>query len=465
MHFPKRKSVVAAACCGLAGIAAVGLAVVHKSDDTPRVSSRTQPQEASPTDAKVTPPDYERELTQGGAAAVAALRSDSEIEDESTRPIQQVMQVDKGDTLLDLLLKAGVDRTEATKAIDALREVYNPRDLKAGQEITVTFSRPSDGIGTGPFHGLSLQPQADRQVSAKRQASQGFTAQEVKREVTKQLARYNGTIRQSLFESAQAAGIPAPKIVEMIRALSYDVDFQRDIQTGDSFEMMMERFYDKTGKPVRDGNILYVSVNLSGTPISLYRFEPSDGEADFYKASGESVKKALLRTPVDGARITSGFGMRHHPILGYSKMHRGVDFGVPSGTPIMAAGAGIVEMAGANGTYGYYVRIKHSSGYSTAYAHLSRFAQGIHAGKKVGQGEVIAYSGSTGRSTGPHLHYEVLSGGDQINPLSIKVPSGLKLAGKELDRFKQMIKQTEATYAQLPSTTKVASNSAKTRDD
>lgn len=388
-------------------------------------------------------------------------RSDSEIEDQASRPIQTVVEAERGDTLLDLLVKAGVDKAEANKAIDALSEVYNPKALRVGQEVTVTFERPADGIGSGPFDTVALQADAGRQVSAKR-AKDGYAVSETKREMTRQLAHFSGTIKGSLFEAAAAQGVPAPILVEIIRAFSYDVDFQRDIQAGDKFEVMFERFVDKKGKVVRDGDIVFANLTLSGGAKPIYRYVDSSGSADYYNSQGESVRKALLRTPVDGARISSGFGMRMHPILGFSTMHKGVDFAVASGTPVMAAGSGVIDYAGANGSYGYYVRIKHDAIHSTAYAHLSRFAQGMRTGKHVSQGQVIAFSGATGRATGPHLHYEVLVHNEQVNPLSVKFQSGNKLAGKELQRFLSQTKDANVWLVQTPVSSKVALNKGET---
>jgi murein DD-endopeptidase MepM/ murein hydrolase activator NlpD len=258
-----------------------------------------------------------------------------------------------------------------------------------------------------------------------------------------------------------AAGVPVQIILAMIKTLSYDVDFQRDIQPGDTFEVMFEGLYDTKGKLVRHGDLLYAGLDLSGAEIQLYRYEDAQGTSDFFNAKGESVKKALLRTPVDGAKITSGFGMRNHPILGYSKMHKGIDFGVPPGTPIQAAGDGTVEMAGPNGAYGNYVRLRHGNGFATAYAHMSRIAQGVHTGRRVMQGQVIGFVGSTGRSTGPHLHYEVLQGNSHVNPMSIKVPTGVKLTGKDLDRFQVHKRQSDLLMASIPSATHVAVTQGK----
>lgn len=397
-------------------------------------------------------------------ASLGHHRSDSEIEDRASRPIQHVVQVDRGDTLMDLLLRAGVERADALNAISALREVYNPRNLRVGQEITVTFARPSDGIGSGPFQGISLQPEADRQVTARRNAD-GFAAKEIKHQVTRELTRYSGTIRSNLFEAAASAGISIPTLVEMIKALSYDVDFQRDIQPGDTFEVLFERYVDNKGERVRDGDILYASLTLSGNRVAIYRYTNSHGVSDYFDGKGDSVRKALLRTPIDGARLSSGFGERRHPILGYTRMHKGVDFAAPTGTPIFAAGDGTIDEAGTHRGYGYYVRVRHNSKYSTAYAHLSRFAQGIHAGTPIRQGQIIGYVGSTGASTGPHLHYEILVDGSQVNPLSVKFAGGSKLDGKDEALFEAARKEINKTFANLPESNKLAAAAAKTKSN
>ena len=402
--------------------------------------------------------DFEAEHSGGGDLSA----SDSELSDRAGRPVEHVLQAGHGDTLVDLLLRAGVDTLDANQAIESLSDVFNPRALRAGQKVTVTFDRPAAGFGQGDFLTVSLAADPLREVTARRNAAHGFEAHEAKRQVTREVAHFSGAIKSSLYESAQAAGVPAPLIVTMIRALSYDVDFQRDIQSGDAFDVMFEGFYDAKGKLVRNGDMLYCAVNLSGRPIAMYRYEDSQGIVEYFNDKGESVKKALLRTPVDGARITSGFGMRNHPILGFTTMHKGVDFGVPVGTPIMAAGDGTVELAGFNGSYGNYVRIRHSNGFATAYAHMSRIAQNIHTGRHVGQGQVIGFVGATGRATGPHLHYEVLQGMTQINPTSIKIPTGTKLAGKELDRFRAAKGQIETMLAKIPpATTRVAANAVR----
>jgi murein DD-endopeptidase MepM/ murein hydrolase activator NlpD len=231
-------------------------------------------------------------------------------------------------------------------------------------------------------------------------------------------------------------------VSELIKPFSYDVDFQRDIQPGDRFEVLYERMVDEQGRAIRNGDVLAATLVVGGRSLTLYRFDD-----DWFDPNGKSVRKALLQTPIEGARLTSGFGARRHPLLGYTKMHKGVDFGAPTGTPIMAAGDGVVEKADWFSSYGKYVRIRHNGTYSTAYAHMSRI--NVRAGQKVKQGQVIGAVGTTGRSTGPHLHYEVLVNNKQVNPKSIKLPVGRTLAAAELKKFRQTVAQVEKQVASL----------------
>ena len=269
-----------------------------------------------------------------------------------------------------------------------------------------------------------------------------------------QYVHFKGSIQSSLFEAALAQGVPAALLSDLIKIFSYDVDFQRDIQTGDQFELIYDRGADRKAP----NKLIFASLTLSGKPIALYRYTDQQGVTDYYTKEGESARKALLRTPVDGAKISSGFGRRFHPILHYTTQHKGIDFAVMTGTPVMAAGHGVVETAGTNGSYGLYVKIRHDATHETAYAHLSRLAPGIRPGRTVTQGETIALSGSTGRATGPHLHYEVLVNDAQTNPMTVKFQSGHKLNGKELLRFRGVEKQDSALLEQTPATTRTASN-------
>ena len=369
--------------------------------------------------------------------------------------VNKQIVVRAGDTLMKALLKAGSESRDAEAAIAVLKALFDPRKLRAGQRLNVALVPGADG-GKLVLHRLTIGISPGRDIEAGRLEDGSFAARAVEAPLERLMVHAGGTIESSLYQAATEAGVPLPVLWELIRAFSYDVDFQREIQRGDGFEVLFERYLDERGEPVREGNIIFAALTLSGAPLRIYRHTGRDGFADYYSEAGHSVRKALLRTPIDGARLTSGYGKRKHPVLGYTKMHRGVDFGARRGAPLMAAGDGVVVAAGWNGAYGKYIRIRHRGQYSTAYAHLSRIASGVQRGRRVKQGQVIGYVGSTGRSTGPHLHYEVLLAGKQINPLKIKLPTGAKLKGVELAAFQATRADIENQRAALPLVSLVA---------
>ena len=363
--------------------------------------------------------------------------------------VNRLVEVRRGDTLMSLLVDAGIERTEAHNAIAALTEVFSPRTLKAGQVIRLAML-PDGGDDGGAgvvadgesgetlrLISLGLSPNAEEDVLVARQVDDRFAARVEVRPLTRRLSAFSGTIETSLFEAARGNGMPVETVVDMIRLFSFDVDFQREIQPGDRFEVLYDSFYDRSGQLAKTGPLTYAAMVLGDKRLEFYHFITPDGTDDHFDAKGRSVRRALLKTPVDGARISSGFGMRKHPIQGYTKMHRGIDFAAPSGTPIYAAGQGVIEQIGRNGGYGKYIRVRHNSTYKTAYAHLRSFAQGMKRGTRVKQGQVIGYVGSTGASTGPHLHYEVFVDNKQVNPKKIKLPSGKSLKGSDLEAFQQ----------------------------
>ena len=241
-------------------------------------------------------------------------------------------------------------------------------------------------------------------------------------------------IKNNLYNSAVDEGIEPNIIVEFARIFGFEVDFQRDIRQGDWFEILYEKFLDDNDKVRDTGKIIYASMFVNGGEINLYNFNFNNSE-DYYDIKGKSITKSLMKTPINGARLSSAFGMRKHPILGYNKMHRGTDFAAPSGTPIMASGSGTVTRARWCGGGGNCVKIKHNSTYETIYAHMKAFAKGIKEGRKVKQGQIIGYVGSTGLSTGPHLHYEVVVNGKKVNSQKLKLPSGKTLKGEERKQF------------------------------
>jgi murein DD-endopeptidase MepM/ murein hydrolase activator NlpD len=292
----------------------------------------------------------------------------------------------------------------------------------------------------------------------------GFTANDEVKQLVAHTHRAGATIDSSLYLAATQAGIPTDVVVAMIKMFSYKVDFQRDLKPGDSFEVYYSYYYTPEGQPAREGSIDYAAMHVGQKVIQLYRYQPDPSQPpDYFNASGESVRGMLMKTPVDGARISSGFGMRFHPLLGYTRMHKGIDFAVPVGTPVMASGSGTVKVAGRSSGYGNYMRIDMGNGYGFAYGHLSRFAPGVRAGSHVHQGEIVAYSGNTGLSTGPHLHYEILQNGTQVNPLKVKVAQGRILAGHALHDFLLSRLHIDAVLASAPLETKVADGAADLR--
>ncbi len=408
----------------------------------------------------------ERELDPSTYAHLASTRLPEGVVAALQRaPTEQVVTVKRGDTLMKLLVDAGIERGEAHQAIEGLSSVYDPRQLRPGQDITLTFLPPAslklpleiEIERKSALLGLALQPDVAREVQVRRDGNGGFAAEQIEFPLQSVTVLRGGRINSSLYETAIDAGIPIAALWEMVRAFSFDVDFQRDIQPGDRFDILFEELRNEAGDVVNTGAVHYASMTLSGKTMPIYRFEPRPGEFDFYDPRGESVRKALLRTPIDGARLSSGYGMRRHPVLGYGKMHRGIDFAAPTGTPIMAAGSGTVAKAQWFGAYGRYVSIRHNSEFSTAYAHMSRIAPGIKPGGRVQQGQVIGYVGTTGRSTGPHLHYEVLKGGGQVNPMNVKFPAGEKLEGKDFARFQKERQGVERQIADLRREMQVAS--------
>ena len=372
------------------------------------------------------------------------------------------LRAGRGDTLAGMLTGAGVSAADAEGAISALSKHFNPRRIKRGQTVAVLFTPPAMGSPEanrpepGKFLGLVVEPGYDTAIRIEKTAEGAFSAAKIQKTLTQDPARAEGVIRTSLYVAGRQAGIPRRVLAELIRAYSWDVDFQRDIRAGDRFEVMYERFFDGQGRLVYSGPILFAALTLSGKRHPIYLHATKDGDGDYFDDKGQSARKALMRTPIDGARLSSGFGRRRHPILGYTKLHRGVDFAAPRGTPIYAAGNGVVVRSGRNGAYGKYVRIRHNSRYSTAYAHMRAINRSARRGKRVKQGQIIGYVGSTGRSTGPHLHYEILAGGVRTNPMKIKMPSGRKLKGEALEDFQVARAIIDGKFAALETETKVA---------
>ncbi len=262
-----------------------------------------------------------------------------------------------------------------------------------------------------------------------------FSKKIIEKNLTRVLIFKEGIIQNSLYNTAVSLGIKPNTIIDFARLYGFQVDFQRDIWKGDSFQIIYEQFENEDGSLVENGDIIFSNLNIQGNDLNLYKFELEKNKIDYFDENGKSMKKTLMKTPINGARLSSPFGKRKHPILGFTKMHAGTDFAAPTGTPIMASGDGVVTRAQWCGGGGNCVKIKHNSVYETVYAHMSKFGRGIKKGVRVKQGQIIGYVGSTGLSTGPHLHYEVIENGRKINSQKLKLPSGKTLKGKQRNKF------------------------------
>jgi murein DD-endopeptidase MepM/ murein hydrolase activator NlpD len=372
--------------------------------------------------------------------------------------------VQNGDSFSNILRKYDVAESDITSIINAMKKYYDPSKINIGQNIAMFYENyVNDEEELKRYLNvikLSISPTKSLEVI--RNQTGTFDAKEVKVQLEKYLAYVSADISNSLFSSATQNDIPRSVINEVVRQLSYDIDFQRDVRNGDKFSVIYETFYDSKGEFAMYGKPIYMSATIDNNHIEYYYFENSDNvNGDYYTINGTSVKKDLLKTPINAARISSSFGLRKHPVLGFTKMHNGVDFPAPIGTPIFAAGDGVVQEAKRKGAYGNYVRIKHNGTYATAYAHLSKFAHNIKPGSKVKQGEIVGFVGTTGRSTGPHLHYEVIQNGKHINPMSLKLTSNQKLSNKNLKQFNDYVKKVNNKILSIPSRAEISAKDIK----
>ncbi len=409
-------------------------------------------------DGKTVVLDAEIQASEDEAANITTITKTPPAE-----PVDESFALAKNESLRDKLIDRGVSADVAQALVAALEPVFPSRMMKPGTEFELTLDRQQDFYGrdaTFPVE-LSFRPGPKEMITVSVDDDGRFVASVNGREdgAKSQYAavtqfRAKSRVGASLYATAKDNKVPDYIISEFIRVFSYNVDFQRQVSPSDTFEV----FYGNplTGSSTKRKILHYAQLTLDGQTKTFYRYVDADGRVDYLDESGRSAATGLLKTPVSGSKITSGFGMRRHPLLGYTKMHAGLDFGVPYGTPIRAAGSGTIEVAGRHGAYGIAVEIQHNKKYETLYAHMSKLAAGIRSGRKVNQGQVIGYVGSTGRSTGPHLHYEVRAGGRPMNPLNIKSMSGKQLAGKDLQKFRSYKQRLFAMMQTAPSAQQVA---------
>ena len=339
-------------------------------------------------------------------------------------------KVKSGETFDKILNYYSINKKEIVIIKNSLKKKFDLNKLNTKQIIKFSIDKSNNKITEFIFQISNTE-----KISLRRNIKDGkFTQEILSIKLDKKIIYNENTILQSLYKAATDKNLPANIIIEFARIYGFQVDFQRDIRRKDKFQIMYEVFINENKKIIETGEILFANLKLSGQDNPLYYFDHENSEGHYDK-NGKSVQKALMKTPINGARLSSSFGMRKHPIDGFNKMHKGTDFAAPKGTPIMASGDGIVKKAGWCGGGGNCVKIRHNSTYETIYAHMSKFARGIKSGVRVRQGQTIGYVGSTGKSTGPHLHYEVIINGKKINSQSLKLPSGKILKGKERKLF------------------------------
>ncbi len=339
-------------------------------------------------------------------------------------------KIQSGETFDKILKNYGIDKQEVIKIKNSLSKTINLNQLSTKQIIQFTLDKTNNKIVNFSYQISNVEKIFLERIIE----DDTFKKTNLLIKLNKEIIYKENIILQSLYKAAMDEKIPPNTIIEFARIYGFQVDFQRDIRKKDKFQIMYEIFLNEKNEIVETGEILFANLKLSGQDNSLYYFDDQENEGHYDK-NGKSVKKALMKTPINGARLSSPFGMRKHPIDGFNKMHRGTDFAAPTGTPIMASGDGVIKKAGWCGGGGNCVKIKHNSTYQTVYAHMSKFARGIKPGVRVKQGQTIGYVGSTGKSTGPHLHYEVIVNGKKVNSQKLKLPSGKVLKGTKRKLF------------------------------
>ncbi len=347
-----------------------------------------------------------------------------------------IITVKKGQTFLSILDDFNFDNKRKFEIINSINKIFDLRELKVNQKINFIINNEEKvkKIIIELSYNTNIEINLGPKIQIEKKQLETFT----------EINSKEYLITNSLYADGINNKIPNQILIKLIQLFSFDLDFQRDIQKNTKVSVSYEKINVKNKSESSFGDIEYAQIIIKNNTLEYFKFLTDDGFIDYFNREGKNVKKSILKTPLDGARLSSSFGMRKHPISGFNKMHKGIDFAAPKGTPIYAGGNGVIEMAGVNGGYGKYIRIRHNNEYKTAYAHLSSFKKGISKGVRVNQGEVIGYVGSTGRSTGPHLHYEIIYQNKQINPLTLKLPSGKILKGSELERF---IKNYKMIYA------------------
>ena len=356
-------------------------------------------------------------------------------------------EIKKGDTMQKILRSYKIKNSEIQNIIGQYKKYVNSKQLLVGNKVEITIKKTPKNKENSIIR-ISVQITKSTTVEIKKDEEGKIISEKFITKLYKRKVLAENVIKKSLYASAVNAKINPETIIEFARIFGFEIDFQRDIRKNDYFKIVYDKYLDENGTFVKSGSILYAHMSVNGREITLYKFG-DDKDYGYFDIHGKSVEKALMKTPINGARLSSSFGMRKHPILGYNKMHKGTDFAAPEGTPIMASGSGTVVLAKWCGGGGNCIKIKHNSTYETIYAHMKAFARGIKSGKKVRQGQIIGYVGSTGMSTGPHLHYEVIVNGKKVNSQKLKLPSGKILKNEERKKFEIHRIKTDVLIAEL----------------
>ena len=351
---------------------------------------------------------------------------------------ETIIIVKKDQTFSSILDNFNFDNKKKFAIINAINAIYDLRELKVNQKIIFLIDKNEN------VEKIIIELNFNTNLEADLRSDIKIVKKEL--ETFSEINSQEYVISNSLYADGINNNIPNQILIKLIQLFSFDLDFQRDIQKDTKVSISYEKIFVKNKSDYALGDIEYAKIIIKNNTLEYFKFLTDDGFIDYFNRQGKNVKKSILKTPIDGARISSSFGMRKHPISGFNKMHKGVDFAAPIGTPVYAGGNGVIEMVGVNGGYGKYIRIRHNNEYKTAYAHLNSYRKGISKGVRVNQGEVIGYVGSTGRSTGPHLHYEIIYQNKKVNPLKLKLPSGKILTGDELARFEKNYKMILANH-------------------
>jgi murein DD-endopeptidase MepM/ murein hydrolase activator NlpD len=342
------------------------------------------------------------------------------------------LKVRNGDSIQRILYDQKISPTEVNNVLNALRREYNVGTLRNDQKVYLIVKREKNGNFVSR---LTVNIDNITSVHVFLNKDNVYETKRVTKILTKKNHLVETTIDRGIYRTAKQSGIENSIVAQFARLYGFEVDFQRDLKKNDKIKIFYERYLDDDGVSQRTGNIIYSEITNVERNIVLYRYEYPNGSIAYFTPEGKSIEKSLMRTPINGAKLSSRYGFRIHPILGYNQMHQGTDFAAPIGTPVMASGAGTVEYSGWKGGYGKFISIRHSPVYQTNYAHLQDYAKGMRRGTKVQQGQVIGYLGSTGSSTGPHLHYEVVVNGRKENSQTLKLPSAAPLEGNNKNFF------------------------------